>query len=204
MNMTKEKRNAALASVGLLALSIYVMACNSSPSFSPDDTKVLYPAFDPVTGVIGMSVYDREAGSSEMLFCWRVRPWQSDEHPPCPPSPRPMAAQRQGRRDRLCRPGGNNKEGAITLSVIPWLGASRSRPYCRSATPRKRENCSWPHPSALPANDCSTAVGPISCSVLTFGPSPVPSMNSKTRKATWPSIQRRMVGGVLFGAADRP
>ena len=61
----REKRNAALAFVGLLALSIYILACTS---FSPDDTKVLYPAFDAASGAIGMAVYDREARASEMLF----------------------------------------------------------------------------------------------------------------------------------------
>jgi hypothetical protein len=64
--MNKQKtRNAALALVGLLALSIYILACTS---FSPDDTKVLYPAFDAASGAIGMAVYDREARGSEMLF----------------------------------------------------------------------------------------------------------------------------------------
>ena len=58
-------RNMALALLGLLALSIYVLACTS---FSPDDTKVLYPAFDTSSGAIGMAVYDREARRSEMLF----------------------------------------------------------------------------------------------------------------------------------------
>jgi hypothetical protein len=58
-------RNAALAFVGLLALSIYILACTS---FSPDDTKVLYPAFDARSGAIGMAVYDRQARTSEMLF----------------------------------------------------------------------------------------------------------------------------------------
>jgi hypothetical protein len=64
--MNKQKtRKAALALVGLLALSIYILACTS---FSPDDTKVLYPAFDAASGAIGMAVYDREARGSEMLF----------------------------------------------------------------------------------------------------------------------------------------
>jgi hypothetical protein len=64
--MNKPKtRNAALALVGVLALSIYILACTS---FSPDDTKVLYPAFDAPSGAIGMAVYDREARGSEMLF----------------------------------------------------------------------------------------------------------------------------------------
>jgi hypothetical protein len=64
--MNRQKtRNAALALVGLLALSVYILACTS---FSPDDTKVLYPAFDAASGAIGMAVYDREARGSEMLF----------------------------------------------------------------------------------------------------------------------------------------
>ncbi len=36
---TQTARNAGLALVGLLALTIYILACSS---FSPDDTKVLY------------------------------------------------------------------------------------------------------------------------------------------------------------------
>jgi len=64
--MNRQKtRNVALALVGLLALSIYILACTS---FSPDDTKVLYPAFDAPSGAVGMAVYDRETGGSEMLF----------------------------------------------------------------------------------------------------------------------------------------
>jgi hypothetical protein len=63
--MNNGKRNAALAFVGLLALSIYILACTS---FSPDDTKVLYPAFDAASGAVGMAVYDRQARTSEMLY----------------------------------------------------------------------------------------------------------------------------------------
>jgi hypothetical protein len=60
-----DTRNVALALLGLLALSIYILACTS---FSPDDKKVLYPAFDAPGGGIGMAVYDRETRASEMLF----------------------------------------------------------------------------------------------------------------------------------------
>jgi hypothetical protein len=64
--MKKRKtRNTALALVGMVALSIYILACTS---FSPDDSKVLYPAFDAPSGAIGLAVYDREARGSEMLF----------------------------------------------------------------------------------------------------------------------------------------
>ena len=58
-------RNVVLALFGLLALSVYILACTS---FSPDDTKILYPAFDAPSGAIGMAVYDREERASEMLF----------------------------------------------------------------------------------------------------------------------------------------
>jgi hypothetical protein len=68
MSMNQRQRNAALALTGLVALGIYIVACSSSPSFSPDDTKVLYPARDPATGLVGMSVYDRETRKSEMLY----------------------------------------------------------------------------------------------------------------------------------------
>jgi hypothetical protein len=59
------KRNTLLACLGLVALGIYILACTS---FSPDDTKVLYPAFDPTSGALGLAVYDREARASGLVF----------------------------------------------------------------------------------------------------------------------------------------
>jgi hypothetical protein len=65
LNMkTNTARNTALALLGLLALTIYILACTS---FSPDDTKILYPSFDR-SGAVGIAVYDRETRRSEMLF----------------------------------------------------------------------------------------------------------------------------------------
>lgn len=58
-------RNPALAFVALLALSLYILACTS---FSPDDSKVLYPAFSGTNGGIGLASYDRHSKRSEMLF----------------------------------------------------------------------------------------------------------------------------------------
>ena len=52
--------------VGLAALTVYILAC--STSFSPDDTKVLYPAFDGPSGKLCMAVYNRETSRSETLF----------------------------------------------------------------------------------------------------------------------------------------
>ena len=58
-------RNSVLALVGLASLLIYVLACTS---FSPDDSKVLYPTVDPKSGAFGVAVYDRASGKSELLF----------------------------------------------------------------------------------------------------------------------------------------
>jgi hypothetical protein len=60
-----QTRNRVLALVALAGLSVYILACTS---FSPDDSKVLFPAFDSGSGAIGMAVYDRETRRSEMLF----------------------------------------------------------------------------------------------------------------------------------------
>jgi hypothetical protein len=62
---TQTARNTALALVGLLALSVYILACTS---FSPDDTKVLYPVFHRASGALGMAVYDRQARRSDLVF----------------------------------------------------------------------------------------------------------------------------------------
>ena len=62
---TAKVRNTALGLIALAALTIYILACTS---FSPDDTKVLYPAFDEPSGKIGIAVYDRETRRSDMLL----------------------------------------------------------------------------------------------------------------------------------------
>jgi hypothetical protein len=62
---TNSVRNSAVALLGLVSLLIYVLACTS---FSPDDSKVLYPAFDGKTGATGVSAYDRASGNSTLLF----------------------------------------------------------------------------------------------------------------------------------------
>ncbi len=114
---TNRTRNMALALVGLLALSIYILACTS---FSPDDTKVLYPAFDAGSGAIGMAVYDREAKGSEMLFVpvayeggqsngvvgTFVRgQWLAD-----------------GRNIVVAWTGGKDSDENLNLALVPWGG----------------------------------------------------------------------------------
>lgn len=58
-------RNPVLASLALVALAAYVLAC---ASFSPDDSKVAFPAFDAQSGELGISVYDRKTRRSETVF----------------------------------------------------------------------------------------------------------------------------------------
>ena len=57
--------NPLFALAGLGALLIYILACTS---FSPDDSKVLYGTVDAKSGLTGVVVYDRKAGTSELLF----------------------------------------------------------------------------------------------------------------------------------------
>jgi len=58
-------RNGLLAFVGLGALTAYLLAC---ASFSPDDSKIVFPAYDRVSGHIGVARYDRKARTTEQLF----------------------------------------------------------------------------------------------------------------------------------------
>ncbi|MBN2507139.1 MAG: hypothetical protein JXQ71_10625 [Verrucomicrobia bacterium] len=62
---TNRTRNAVLTLAGAAALLAYVLACTS---FSPDDSKVLFPAYDPVGGGLALAVYDRDKGSTDSLL----------------------------------------------------------------------------------------------------------------------------------------
>lgn len=59
-------RDVVLTLVGFAAWLIYILACG--PSFSPDDTKILYPSIDPKTGATTLALYDRAAGTSRALL----------------------------------------------------------------------------------------------------------------------------------------
>ncbi len=62
---TASARNWVFGLIGLLAWGLCILACTS---FSPDDKKVLYPAFDAATGTPGVAIFDRETQKSTMLF----------------------------------------------------------------------------------------------------------------------------------------
>jgi hypothetical protein len=115
---THNRRNSVLALFGLLALSVYILACTS---FSPDDSKVLYPSFDPVSGVIGMAAYDREAQASQMLFLPVA--YDSKESNTVPVSSMLRAGWLANGREIVvaCTSGKDSSDtGGLSLSLIPW------------------------------------------------------------------------------------
>ncbi|HWH69200.1 MAG TPA: hypothetical protein VNT26_07430 [Candidatus Sulfotelmatobacter sp.] len=116
---TQTTRNVALGLIGLLALCIYILACTS---FSPDDTKILYPAFGDDSGAVGIAVYDREARRSEMLFL----PMAFEDSETNTANPRLVRAQwlPDGRSVLLAWPAGKgNDDDGLNLATLP-LGAS--------------------------------------------------------------------------------
>jgi len=60
-------RDAALTVIGLAAVLLYILAC---ASFSPDDSKVLFPSNDPETGGTVLAVYDRGAHTTRALLAF--------------------------------------------------------------------------------------------------------------------------------------
>jgi hypothetical protein len=58
-------RNSILSGIAMAALLVYVLACTS---FSPDDRRVLFPAFDAQHGGVAAMVYDRKTRQIEQVF----------------------------------------------------------------------------------------------------------------------------------------
>ena len=63
--------NGILSFTALAALVICVLACTS---FSPDDSKVLYPTYDPQAQEYGVGLYDRSTRTTTTLFVPQQRP----------------------------------------------------------------------------------------------------------------------------------
>lgn len=115
-------RNTGLALLGLLALTAYILACTS---FSPDDKKVLYPAFSGTNGAIGVAVYDRESRRSEMLFLPMAYEGGGSQ------SAKPQLLRPQwlgdGRRILVSWPGESDN---LNLTVFPWGGSGPVKFFC--------------------------------------------------------------------------
>jgi len=58
-------RDLILTVVGCAAVLIYILAC---ASFSPDDSKIVFPSWDPGTWSQSVAVYDRNARTTEHLL----------------------------------------------------------------------------------------------------------------------------------------
>jgi hypothetical protein len=112
---TETKRNTALALVGLTGLSIYILACTS---FSPDDSKVLYPTLDVPSGGIGIAVYDRETGVSDLAFLPMVTN-HSNTNRLVPPKVMRSQWMADGQRILIACSGSQDSDGLI-LAVKPW------------------------------------------------------------------------------------
>jgi hypothetical protein len=121
---TETIRNSALALVGLVALSIYIMACTS---FSPDDSKVLYPAFESTNGMIGVAVYDRAKAVSDMAFVPALIGDTNVNHS----KPTLMRAQwmPDGGRILIAWSGDDAPDG-MTLALMPWNTRAPLKLFC--------------------------------------------------------------------------
>jgi hypothetical protein len=115
----RRTRNVALALVGLLALSIYILACTS---FSPDDSKILYPAFDPASGAVGMAVYDRETKGTEMLFLPHAYQVESNKMVTVPSILRAewLSSGREVVVSYLSEEKSQGDSDSLNLALIPW------------------------------------------------------------------------------------
>src|SRR5512138_2115951 len=120
-------RNNGLALVGLAALTVYILACTS---FSPDDKKVLYPAFDPQSGSPGIALYDRDSSRSRMLFVPSFSaPGQTNE-----PATPVVRAQWLGNGRRILVSWAiNDDDEHLNLAVMPLNGESAVRLFTVAA-----------------------------------------------------------------------
>jgi hypothetical protein len=118
-------RNPLLALIAVGALLAFILACSS---FSPDDSKVLYPTIDPVSGVTAVAVYDRETGRSETCFIPFGLDVGADEPQPLLLRPQWLAG---GREIAVAWPwvgsGGEAEEDGLNLAVLPISGDGPTR-----------------------------------------------------------------------------
>ena len=135
--------NVALALVGLLALGIYVLACTS---FSPDDTKILYPAFDAPSGAIGMAVYDRETKGTEMLFLPLAYEAQSNNivKVPCLMRAEWVAGGREIVVSHYSWQNSSTNKENLDLALIPYGVRKPIRTFRVPASEDAAESLLWP------------------------------------------------------------
>jgi hypothetical protein len=134
MNLTKT-RDRILAAVGGAALLIYILACG--PAFSPDDSKVLYPANDPKTGGAVLAVYDRRARTSRALFAL----------PGDQPAYMGSAWTQDGSRAIALWTGGDTS--SLEVASIPLRTGQPIRVFTVAELTDTQRQASWAVPSAI-------------------------------------------------------
>ena len=117
-----------LATLGLACLLVYVLAC---ASFSPDDTKVAFPAFQPKTGEMGISVLDRKSGRIQPVFSLSVI--KAGEEPDY--EARILRAQWSDNHHILVTwPGTRNEDNGLNVLLVPY-GTQDSTRHWQLAKP---------------------------------------------------------------------
>ena len=112
-----------LTLLGLTALSAYVLACTS---FSPDDSQVMFPAFDAKTGDIGVSLYKRPTKQTEQVFVVsRFQESGGAKRQPVYLRPQWMA---DGKRILVAWPGySDNDDDVMNVALLSQDGKGPSR-----------------------------------------------------------------------------
>lgn len=116
-------RNSILALIAVASLVVYVLAC---ATFSPDDSKVLYPTFEAKSGDLAVAVYDRVKGTAETVFVPRFYPETSDRRS----EPRLLRPQwlPDGKNILVAWPGGKDAEkDGLALAVLPIAGKGATK-----------------------------------------------------------------------------
>lgn len=111
---THTRRNTFLAGLALASLVVYVLACTS---FSPDDSKVMFPAFDVASGGSSVMVYDRKSRAMEQVFV-AINPSGPGETNREPSLLRPEWLP--DGKHILVADQRNGTDGALELTVLPY------------------------------------------------------------------------------------
>lgn len=117
---TTTSRHPVLGLLGLASLTVYILACTS---FSPDDSKVLYPVYDPQAQDFGVGLFDRKTGKTITLFV--------PQQPPLDDSKREYALLRPqwlaDGRHILAGWGRGSDDDGLDLAVLPYGQAGPTR-----------------------------------------------------------------------------
>jgi hypothetical protein len=126
-----KNRNRLFALAGVVSLTVYVLACTS---FSPDDTKVLYPGIDPGSGVTAVAVYDRDTKKSRELFVPVVHNKSATNNP----APALIRSQwlDNGRSVLVAFASGEGEDENVRLVIVPW---KTSEPVKYLSLPKTKE-----------------------------------------------------------------